>query len=162
MSESAIEAWIDNLGSEYEDMLERGLVPLICPKQLYAGSDSFYLECVTGIYMTFSDATNRFEALFITLKKAAPSIIEYAGELPNPYHHHMTQTSVREMFGEPFEKQPPVKTPYPIGEVGGWESYIPYSASKANVKVVFQYAADMQVTTLVFAGQKRPLENILH
>jgi hypothetical protein len=79
-----------------------------------------------------------------------PGINVYEGELPKPYISMMTQSDVRNLFGESLEFRGPIKMPGPMGQTGGWESYPLDPAVYPGKKVVFQYTATMEVKTLVF------------
>lgn len=79
-----------------------------------------------------------------------PSTTDYRGELPDLYFSQMTQSDIHSIFGVPKESKGPIKMPEPMGQTGGWESYLLDQEIYPGVKVVFQYTADMQVKTLVF------------
>lgn len=151
MSISKIEIWINSLGRSYEDLLAQEIIPDQPLLELFSGIDRLYLEVETGISLSFWAETERFEELYITLKKTTPSTVEYKGELPKPYSLEMSQSSVHAIFGEPYKSQAPIKMPQPMGQAGGWESYRLDSVMFPGIEVVFQYTAEMQVDTLVFA-----------
>ncbi|MCY1185089.1 hypothetical protein D9M73_258400 [compost metagenome] len=109
------------------------------------------MELEEGLTLGFWAETEKFEALYITLKKTTPSTAEFKGVLPKPYSFEMTQSSVRALFGEPYEFRGPIKMPQPLGQTGGWDSYKFTYFKQDNVEVVFKYTAAMEVSCLVFA-----------
>lgn len=150
MNAETIELWITNLGVEYSLLVSRQIIPNKPIKGLYPDDDRLSLRPEIGVSLGFWAETKRYEALFITLIKSTPSTRAYTGELPPPYTPQMSQTDVHRIFGEPLEFKGPIKMPEPMGQTGGWESYLLDAAIFGPTKVVFQYTADMRVKTLVF------------
>ena len=150
MNAVSISTWISKLGENYDDLIDQGLIPSEKPQELYPGRDLLHIDLEAGLNLSFWADTKQFEALFITLKKTMPGIVEYKGELPPPYSSEMTQSDVHAIFGQPMESRAPIKMPKPMGQTGGWESYPLDPAIYPGKKVVFQYTAEMEVKTLVF------------
>jgi hypothetical protein len=150
MSAASISNLINKLGESHENLVTQGLIPSGKPQELYPGRDLLHIDLEAGLNLSFWAETKQFEALFITLKKVTPGIIEYTGELPPPYSLEMTQADVHAIFGQPTESRGPIKMPQPIGQTGGWESYPLDPVIYPGKKIVFQYTAEMEVDTLVF------------
>ncbi|AKV09339.1 MULTISPECIES: DUF6392 family protein [Pseudomonas] len=150
MTNTNIEAWIDNLGQSYNDLIALGIVPDQPLKELYPGRDKLHLNPEVGIALSFWAESKQLETVFVTLIKTTPSTVEYKGELPTPYKLALTQSDVHALFGEPMESRGPIKMPQPMGQTGGWEAYPLDPAVHPGKKVVFQYTAAMEVKTLVF------------
>ncbi|WP_064119914.1 DUF6392 family protein [Pseudomonas fluorescens] len=150
MKSLRISQLIASVGLTFESLVARGVLdeqPLV---ELYPGCDLQDLEIENGVELTFLAETKKLESLFITLIKTMPLTVRYKGDLPTPFELAMTQTDAHAIFGVPIESRGPIKMPMPMGQTGGWESYLLDQKSYPGVKVVFQYTADMKVKTLVF------------
>ncbi|MGF6090828.1 DUF6392 family protein [Pseudomonas sp. 18173] len=150
MNAEKIESWILNLGLSSDELIARGVVFNEEPQALYPEADLLDLDLEVGVSLSFWAESNRLETLFITLKKTMPGILEYKGDLPLPYTLDMTQADVQAIFGNPMDSRGPIKMPHPMGQTGGWESYLLDQNIYPGKKVVFQYTAEMKVKTLVF------------
>lgn len=151
MSITTINQWVKNLGASYEELVSRDFIAkdqLL--EALYPDCDLLDMVLEAGLSLTFWADTKRLETLFVTLIKTTPSTIEYEGDLPAPYRSAMTQSDVHAVFGNPTESRGPIRMPEPMGQTGGWESFLLDSSIYPGKKVVFQYTADMRVKTLVF------------
>ena len=100
--------------------------------------------------LTFQYETKVLDSLFFTLMETMPTTVKYKGDLPAPYRMAMTQSDVHALFGQPMGSRGPIKMPEPMGQTGGWESYLLDPVVYPGKKVVFQYTAAMEVKTLVF------------
>lgn len=150
MNTVSITTWIRKLGDSYDDLIVQGLIGDAVLRELYPGRDLLDMDPQAGLNLCFWAKTKRLETLFVTLKSTMPEIEEYLGGLPEPYRREMTQSDVHDHFGEPSESKGPIKMPEPMGQTGGWESYLLDSDMYPGKKVVFQYTATMEVKTLVF------------
>lgn len=150
MSAATIEMWIRNLGANYDELVTEGVTFNQPLEALYPDCDLLDMDPEVGLSLTFWAESKRLETLFVTLKKTTPSTIEYEGEFPAPYSSAMSQSYVHAIFGKPMESKGPIKMPEPMGQTGGWESYLLDQTIYPGKKVVFQYTASMEVKTLVF------------
>lgn len=151
MDIATVNQWTRNLGESYEELVGRGLITPEQPLEtLYPDCDLRDMNLEAGLSLTFWAETKRLETLFVTLIKSTPSTVEYKGDLPAPYKSVMTQSEVHAIFGQPMESRGPIRMPDPMGQTGGWESYLLDRSLYPGKKVVFQYTADMKVKTLVF------------
>ncbi|HJR33276.1 MAG TPA: DUF6392 family protein [Pseudomonas sp.] len=150
MNAEKIESWIKKLGFNYDELISQGVVFDNVLEALYPDADLLDMDLETGVSLSFWAETKKLETLFITLKKTMPEVIEYTGALPLPFALEMTQSEVHAIFGEPVESRGPVRMPEPMGQTGGWESYLLDSAVYPGKKVTFQYTSAMEVKTLVF------------
>ncbi|MHC8401266.1 DUF6392 family protein [Pseudomonas sp. MDT1-17] len=150
MDAITIDRWIKGLGQSYNALVIDGVIPDHPLQELYPGRDWLDVEPVPGVELSFWAETKRLEKIFITCMETIPGITLYTGEMPEPYRLHMMQSDVRALFGGAIEFKGPTKMPQPMGMTGGWGSYALDSTAYPNVKVVFQYAASMEVKTLVF------------
>ncbi|WLH15149.1 DUF6392 family protein [Pseudomonas hefeiensis] len=144
------EVLIERIGTSHEVLVGQGVLPDQTLTEIYEGRDRLELELEPGIELEFWRETRRFETLFVTLIRTIPSMSKYEGELPISYMLEMTQSDVHAVFGEPMASKGPIKMPVPIGMTGGWDSYPLDPELYPGKKVVFQYAQDMRVKTLVF------------
>ncbi|UVL41856.1 DUF6392 family protein [Pseudomonas sp. B21-040] len=149
MIKAELDRLIKSLGEKYPVLKQAGVIPGPLT-ELYPGRDLLSFKFEGGLSLNFWRETLRFEIFFVTLRKTMPSTTEYRGELPDPYFSLMTQSDVRAIFGTPVESMGPIKMPQPMGQTGGWDAYPLDQDIYPGKKVMFQYAADMQVNTLVF------------
>ncbi|PTT32199.1 DUF6392 family protein [Pseudomonas sp. HMWF021] len=150
MKSLKISELIAGVGLRFGALVTQGLLdeqPLV---ELYPGCDLQDLEIENGLELTFLAESKKLESVFITLVKTMPMTVIYEGDLPAPFKSVMTQTDVHAIFGAAMETRGPIKMPKPMGQTGGWESYLLDQNTYPGKKVVFQYTADMQVKTLVF------------
>ncbi|WP_339492142.1 DUF6392 family protein [Pseudomonas sp. EA_15y_Pfl2_R67] len=145
-----LEVLIERVGSQYEVLVDEGILPDQPLAEMFEGDDQLWLEPESGIDLKFWRETRRLETLFISLIQTTPSTKEYKGELPAPYVSKMTQSDVHTIFGEPMASKGPIKMPVPIGMTGGWDSYPLDPERYPGKKIVFKYTEDMRVDTLVF------------
>jgi len=150
MNAAQIEKWISFLGQTYEDLLLHELVPDEDFIELFPGDDEVYLEPIVGVSMSFSAETERLRALFITLRETAALTVVYEGDLPKPYSLVMNQADVHAVMGKPWASSGPIRLPVPIGQTGGWESYLLDPQIYPNTIVNFQYLESMDVKVIVF------------
>lgn len=151
MDARTIEGWITSLGGRYEVLVAEGVIPNKPLQELYPGRDLLDVIIAPGLSMSFWAQTRQLETLFITLLKTTPSTTAYKGELPEPFSLLMRQSDVRTRLGEPMASKEPVKMPQPMGMTGGWDAYLLDVIAHRNKKVVFQYTATGEVSTLVFS-----------
>lgn len=154
MSVLKLEDIVGFLGKSHADLLVEGLISDVEPQEIYEGSDRVYIEPEEGLELVFSADNRIFIELFIALKATPSSSVLYRGELPEIFFPGMDQEMVIDLFGEPVSSRGPTTMPVPIGQTGGWASYTYDDELFPGVEVEFQYAADMQVKTLVFALSK--------
>ncbi|MBK5529882.1 hypothetical protein JFT91_20745 [Pseudomonas sp. TH08] len=141
---------IASVGLTFESLVAQGVLdgqPLV---ELYPDCDLQDLEIENGVELTFLADTKKLKSLFITLIKTMPLTVRYEGDLPAPFKLAMTQADAHAIFGVPIESRGPIKMPMPMGQTGGWESYLLDQKIYPGLKVVLQYTADMKVKTLVF------------
>lgn len=150
MSEYKIQNLIRCLGDDFFSLVEREVIPARPLKELYPGRDVLSMSLEPGLSLDFWAETMRLETVFITLIKTIPSTFVYQGELLEPFSFDLSQVDVRSLLGEPFQYGGAVELPKPIGRKGGWDAYRMDENSYPNVKVQFQYTADLKVNTLVF------------
>ncbi|WP_064119822.1 DUF6392 family protein [Pseudomonas fluorescens] len=151
MSMLDINRWIVSLGEKHDVLLAKGFLGESHKLDaLYPDCDLLDIELEAGLSLTFWADTKRLETLFVTLKKTTPSTAVYQGRLPLPYKKSMDHSDVHALFGKAIESRGPIRMPEPMGQTGGWESYLLDQKIYPGVKLVFQYSADMQVDTLVF------------
>ena len=141
---------IAGVGRTYKSLLASGIIPAQSLVELYPGCDRLDLEVEDGVELTFWYETKVLDSLFFTLMETMPTTVKYKGDLPAPYRMAMTQSDVHALFGQPMESRDPIKMPEPMGQTGGWESYLLDPVVFPGKKVVFQYTAAMEVKTLVF------------
>ncbi|MHA6235712.1 DUF6392 family protein [Pseudomonas fluorescens group sp. PF-69] len=141
---------IAGVGRTYKSLMASGIIPAQSLVELYPGSNRLDLEVEDGVELTFWYETKVLDSLFFTLKETMPTTVRYKGDLPAPYRMAMTQSDVHALFGQPMESRGPIKMPEPMGQTGGWESYLLDPVVFPGKKVVFQYTAAMEVKTLVF------------
>lgn len=154
MKESKIEKLLGFLGKPYKDLVAEKIVTDTGLKEIYSGSDRLYILPEEGLELDFWADSKVFIELFITLKKTTPATTSYKGELPEIFFPGMDQEMVIDLFGEPASSRGPVRLPHPIGQTGGWASYIYDDELFPGVELQFQYTADMQVKTVVFSLKK--------
>jgi len=150
--ENMIEILIKKLGLTHEDLISKSVIADDDLIELFPGIDELYFEATPGIDMSFDAETERFQTLYITLKKTTPSTVEFMGELPAPFKLHMTQNEVRAALGLPRHYSGPNKMPAPRGKTGGWESYHVTAEAYAGTELIVGYDESMQVTTLMFSN----------
>lgn len=154
MKANELEVIVGYLGKTYAELVADEIVPGEVLQEIYPGSDRLYMRPEQGLGMEFSADEKIFKMFFITLKKTTPSTSLYRGELPEIFFPEMDQGMVIELFGDPIESRGPVLLPKPIGQTGGWASYIYDDELVPGVELQFQYTADMQVKTLAFILRK--------
>ncbi len=141
---------ISLLGATHQELVDKGL-PAESPfLEIYPECDDVYLRAEDGISLTFTDEGKVFKQLHISLSPVVETAKEYKGELPDIFFRGMNQEDVHDIFGEPVKSQPPLKLPLPIGQTGGWDVYVYDAQVFPGVMLEFQYAADMEVSTIVF------------
>lgn len=154
MKANELETIVGYLGKTYAELVVDQIVPEVVLQEIYPGSDRLYICPEEGLGMEFSADEKIFVMFFITLKKTTPSTSPYKGELPDIFFPEMDQEMIIELFGEPIEYRGPVLLPMPIGQTGGWASYLYDGELFPGVELQFQYTADMQVDTLAFILKK--------
>ena len=142
------------LGRTHAELLAEQIIPDTPLLELYPESDRLYIEPEEGLELTFSADGKVFIEFFITLIKTTPSTIAYKGELPDMLFEGMDQEMVLDLFGAPEKSRDPVVLPLPIGQTGGWASYIYDDEIFPTVELVFQYTSEMKVDTVVFTKMK--------
>jgi hypothetical protein len=139
------------LGRTYDELISESVLADEDFIEIFPGADELYLEPIVGVSLSFSAESERFEAIFITLIKTMPNLAVYEGELPASYSLEMNQRDVHELKGEPWKSLGPIRMPEPMGETGGWDSYLLDGGFTSSHTVQFQYTVDMRVKTIVFA-----------
>lgn len=150
MDAKTIERWIKSLGLPYSTLIARGIIPDQPLTELYSGRDWLTMKPENGVELSFRADTRCFERLFITLIRTVDDQTVYHGELTQHMAPMMTQSGVRTTFGTPSETGGPRRIPI-LGMVGGHDAYPLETAMNPHGRIVFQYAADMRVKTLLFA-----------
>ncbi|MDU9392709.1 DUF6392 family protein [Pseudomonas sp. zfem002] len=154
MKADELEVIVGYIGRPYADLLADKIIPDLELREIYTDSDRMYLEPEEGLKVVISADEKLFIEFFITLKAMPPALVLYRGELPEIFFQGMDQQVVIDLFGEPVASHGPVLMPVPIGQTGGWASYVYDDELFPGIEVEFQYTADMQVKTLVFALKK--------
>jgi hypothetical protein len=149
MKAKKIELWIKSLGLPYSTLISEGIISDQPLTELYKGRDWLTLKPDSGVELSFSAQTRRFERLFITLIQTVEDQTVYRGALPYPMASKMTQSDVHAAFGPPSQTSEPRKIPT-IGIVGGHDAYPLDTSIHPSGQVMFQYTADLQVKTLFF------------
>ncbi|WP_443190826.1 DUF6392 family protein [Pseudomonas indica] len=149
MDAATITRWIKNLGRPYDTLVTEGIIPNLPLQELYKGRDWLDIEPASGLELSFRAKTKHLETLFVILAKTVDGQSVYRGELPLPFALKMDQASVRATFGPPMESKGPIKLPLNT-KTGGWDAYRLDSAMHPNAKLIFKYAENMAVNTLVF------------
>jgi hypothetical protein len=150
MSGNGIERIVGYLGRPYADLTAGEILPDMELNETYPGSDSLFLIPEKGLEMDFRAEDKVFTRFYITLKKTIDDIDVYEGELPEIFFQGMDQSMVIDLFGDPVTASGPVLLPHPIGQTGGWASYVYDEKMFPRVELQFQYTADMQVKTVAF------------
>lgn len=142
---------IGQLGRTRADLIAEKIISDTPLMEIYPEADRSYTEPEEGMELTFSVDDEVLIEIFITLIETTPSTTEYKGELPEMFFEGMDRDSVLELFGTPDESRGPVRLPVPIGQTGGWDSYLSSVEYAPGVELMFQYTAEMKVKTVVFA-----------
>ncbi|MGZ9666960.1 DUF6392 family protein [Pseudomonas sp. GNP014] len=161
MNIATIDRLIRSLGEKFDVLLAAGVLSEKHElKSVFSESAFLNVSIQAGASLTFWAETKKLESIFLRLKKTTPSTVEYEGPLPPPYKHDMSQLDVHSIFGKPVEVGGPVRMPEPLGQTGGWESFLLDQDIYPGKQVVFQYTAEMKVSTLVFTliDLARPFE----
>ncbi|MEE1922217.1 DUF6392 family protein [Pseudomonas sp. 148P] len=151
MRASELEKILEYLGRSHADLVANHVIPDLELQEIYPGSERRHITLEQGLELDFLPDDKVFTALFITLRTTTPSTTKYLGELPEEFFSEMDQEMVIDLFGDPVASRGPVRMPEPIGQTGGWASYIYDEEMFPGVELQFQYTADMQVKTIVFA-----------
>lgn len=151
MKAAEFEKIVGYLGRSHADLVAEKIVPDVDLLEIYPDSDRLYVEPEEGLELTFSADDKILIEFFITLAKTTPSTVVYKGELPGALFEGMGQEQVIDLFGEPVKSKEPVALPLPIGQTGGWASYIYDDHLYPGVELIFQYTVEMKVDTVVFA-----------
>lgn len=153
MKLNELEKIVGSLGRSHADLVADQIIPDLVLREIYPGSERLYITLEQGLELDFLPEDKIFIELFITLKKTTPSTKPYNGDLPEIFFPEMDQEMVVDLFGEPVVSKGPIRMPEPIGQTGGWASYIYDDAMFPGVKLIFQYTAEMEVDTVVFSKQ---------
>lgn len=153
MKQAEIEKIVTCLGRHHADLVAENIIPDVQLREIYPGSERTYINLEQGLELDFLPENKLFVELFITLRKTTPSTARYNGELPEMIFSEMDQEMVIDLFGQPVASRGPIKMPEPIGQTGGWESYIYDDEVFPGVRLMFQYTAEMEVDTVVFSKQ---------
>lgn len=151
MKKDDIDKIVGYLGRPYAELAAENIFPEVEFIETYPGSDSIYILPEEGLGLDFLAENKVLKALYITLKETYEGTSVYKGELPEIFFPGMDQEMVLDLFGEPVSSGAPVLMPVPIGQTGGWAYYVYDDELFPGVLLQFQYAADMQVKTVVFA-----------
>lgn len=154
MKENEIEEIVGHLGKTHGELVANQIFPEAVLREIYPGSDLLYMVPEEGLELDFSADEKVFIGFYITLKKSTPSTNLYKGELPEIFPLGMDQKMVIDLFGDPYESRGPILLPQPIGQIGGWASYIYDEEQFPGIDLQFQYTADMQVEILLFCLRK--------
>lgn len=149
MDATTIALWIKSLGRPYESLVSEGVIPNMPLQELYKGRDWLDIEPEDGVELSFSADSKRLETLYITLVKAVEGQSVYRGKVPLPLALSMSQADVKASFGVPLESKGPTKLPL-NRKTGGWDAYELEPSVYPNAKLIFKYAENYQVNTLVF------------
>lgn len=151
MNTEVVVSWIKGLGLFHDVLSANKTIPDQPLLEFYEGRDWLHIEPEPGVELSFWAESKRFEKLFFSLFDSVDGTPIYSGELPAPFSLKMKKADAIEMFGAPLETQGPVLMPKPVGQTGGWDSFVLDALIYPNIKVVFQYSAGFAVNTLVFA-----------
>ncbi|OAI93676.1 DUF6392 family protein [Pseudomonas putida] len=151
MKKGDIDKIVGFLGRPYAELAAENIFPEVEFSEIYPGSESVYILPEEGLGLDFLAENKVLKALHITLKETYEGTSVYKGELPEIFFPGMDQEMVLDLFGEPVSSGAPVLMPVPIGQTGGWAFYVYDDELFPGVLLQFQYAADMQVKTVVFA-----------
>ncbi len=149
MDATTIALWIKSLGRPYESLVSEGIIPNMPLRELYKGRDWLDIEPEEGMELSFSAESKCLEALYIILVPAVEEQAVYRGELPTPLALSMSQADVKASFGLPSESKGPTQLPL-NRKTGGWDAYELEASAYPNAKLMFKYAENRQVNTLVF------------
>jgi len=141
---------IKGLGERYDTLVSLGVIPDKPLEEMYKGRDKLYMLVEAGFGLDFDAHTRRLERAYITLIKSTPTSREYAGELPAPFAHNMSQGQVRSDFGRPSTSKGQMKMPG-VGEIGGWDEFRLDERINNAARVVLQYTTGLQVSSIVFS-----------
>lgn len=149
MDATMIALWIKNLGRPYDSLVSEGIIPSMPLQELYNGRDWLDIEPEEGVELSFAAESKRLESLYIILIQAVEGQSIYRGELPTPLALSMSRADVKAAFGVPWESKGPTNLPL-NRKTGGWDAYELESSVYPNAKLIFKYAENCRVNTLVF------------
>lgn len=152
MSAKKISQWISGLGRTAHELISTGVVKneAFLPSPREGSAEDLISKPIPGIELWFGAKTMRLERVIVTLKGRLETIKTYKGDLPLPFTSDMTQLTIREKLGEPYQVGNPVKMPLYIGFTGGWDAYRLHSSIHPNAEIAIQYLADKTVCGLAF------------
>ncbi len=149
MDAATITHWVNSLGRSYDVLVAEKIIPNMPLQELYTGRDWLDIEPAGGLELSFLAKSRRLETVYITLIGTVEGQSVYRGELPKPLSLMMNQVGVRTNYGLPMESKEPTKLPM-NRNTGGWDAYKLDSSTHPNAKLIFKYAENKMVNTLVF------------
>lgn len=150
MKAAQLDALIKCLGQHRHQIHVEG-IDLQNPRaENYVAIEWLSVEVEVGVYLEFKVDTLIYETLHVHLLDDVSDIFEYSGELPALFKMGWAQSDVRKEFGEPLDSQGPMSIPEPIGQVGGWDTYLLSSDVYSNIRVTFKYSDSLDVYGLCF------------
>jgi len=149
MNASMIILLIKNLGRPYESLISEGVIPNIPLRELYEGRDWLDIEPEDGVELSFATDSRCLETLYVILAQTVEGQPVYRGKLPSPLALSMNKADIQELFGMPLESKGPTELPL-NRKTGGWDAYKLDSTIHSRAKMIFKYAQDYKVNTLVF------------
>ncbi|WP_417703348.1 DUF6392 family protein [Pseudomonas sp.] len=151
MDALTINRWVGGLGSTYDELVTKGVVPdqLLKPMFDTRENEELLQSPAPGVKLWFWAETKCLEKVMITLIPTVSQPV-YTGSLPAPFTLSMDQKYVRAALGEPMVSKKPVKLPGGLGMRGGSDTYYLDQGTHPNIKVTLSYLESLAVNNISF------------